>query len=167
MPHTDETWTIQFGAASGAAAGSRDRATVQTVHGQVLLALEPPAADRSPGTEAVRESFEDNARLAGSARQLLIALDRLVQVAVDAGLPADAPAVGNALAALEQARPSKFDVVHDGARKFRGSRDECVYFVKRAQDAPVEHALQYDGWSIEPAAGPAPKVELPIARFTR
>jgi hypothetical protein len=152
MAHTDETWFTYFHAGKGKSRGSKDTATIQTTTGEVIMSVEPSLGFRvGPQTEEVRESFEDNARLAGAAREMFAALRPLVQLAIDAGVSADAPAIKNALDAIEKAQPTKWDVLHDGAARYRGTHNECWEFIMNSQGQSVDYAIKHGNWAIERA----------------
>lgn len=150
MAHTDETWFTYFQAAQGNPRGSKDRAAIQTTTGETIMVIERPSGMRvRPKTAELRESFEDNVRLAGAAREMFVALQPLVQLAIDAGVPVDSPAIKNALAAIEMADPPRWDVLHDGVWKYSGTHNECFAFIMRSQGQSVDHAIKYEGWQIE------------------
>lgn len=170
MPHTDESWFTYFHADRGNPRGSKDRATIQTTTGAVMVELTPasPHYRPRPQTERLRADFEDNVRLMGAARDLFGSLKQLIQAGIDAGLPADTPALRNALAALDMAVPAKVEVRHEGVVKFSGTHNEAFQYILQSQGQSYDYAVKHGGWSVdpvEPAPAPTPDDAAPAPRI--
>jgi hypothetical protein len=161
MAHTDESWFTYFHRDQANPRGSKDGATFQTTNGAVMMEITPASPFRKshPNTEKLRTEFEDNVRMAGAAREMFVSLKHLVQAAIDAGMPMDTPAIRNALVAIERAAPYKYDVVHDGLKKYRGTHDECFRYIMDSQGQSVDYAINYGGWGIEPPAATDPAAD--------
>jgi hypothetical protein len=161
MAPTNQSWFTYFHAKQGNPRGSKDRATIQDTSGAVILEISPasPHYRPRPQTAQLLADFEDNARLAGAAREMFGSLRLLLQAAIDAGMPLESAAIRNAQAAIEMAAPKKFDVLHDGVVKYNGTHNECFRYVLDSQGQSFDYAVEYGGWSVEPAREPAPGLE--------
>lgn len=168
MPHTDESWFTYFHADRGNPRGSKDRATVQTTTGAVIVELTPASPHYRPGaqTEQLREDFEDNVRLMGAARDMFGSLKQLIQAGIDAGMSSDSPVIRNALAAIDMAAPAKVEVRHEGEVKFRGTHNEAFAYIHQSQGQSYDYAIEHGGWSVDPVDPvPAPDDAAPAPRI--
>lgn len=133
---------------SGRTSG-RDEAMVSTGDGRTVLKISPAVPTTNP--EDLKE-FEANARMAVAGLRMYHAMQRLLVDAMDAGLPSGAASIREAYAAMEAARPARFDVSHDGRRRFTGTRDECCAFVIRDSGMSYQGAIEVGGYAVTAVA---------------